>query len=114
MSNFAATVHMTDTATVWDVTGTNEFAQPSYGAPYLIKCNFFDDGKLQRDQNGDEFMPNGAYRTFDARPKIGSVIRLGDHTANAAPNGVDAYTVKKAVTKTPFRSWQKRYTYYTG
>lgn len=112
--NTAAEQLMTDTATVWDVNGTNQYGQPNYGNPYTVKCNHTEGGKINRTQDGDEFMPMGTFRTFDERPKRGSVMILGDYTANATPQGLNAFPIKRVITKTQFLDWRKRYTFLTG
>lgn len=117
--NDAAALVMTDVATVWEVSGTNEFGQSSFAAPYLIACNYSEGGKLQISDEGTEFMPAATFRTFDARPSRKSFIMQGDHTDIAAPVSGRAFQVRRLVTKTPFAplggtAWQQRYTYYTG
>jgi hypothetical protein len=117
--NDSAALVMTDVATVWEIAGTNEFAQKTYAAPYLIACNYMDGGELQVSEDGSKFAPKGTFRTFDARPSLKSYVAFGDHLSSTSPSGENAFQVKRVVSKTPFRTiygetWQKRYTLYTG
>ena len=112
--NNAARLVMTDTATVWDVEGTGDFGGVNYSPAYLVECNYTEGGKLNRDDRGEEFVPMATFRTFDSRPKKGSVIAIGDHTATADPSEAGAQVIRKVITKTPFRNWPQRYTFLTG
>jgi hypothetical protein len=111
--NNAASKVMTAQATVWDITGTDQYGGATYSSPYLIKCNYIEGGKLNRDDRGEEFMPMATFRSFNATPKKGSVIAIGDHTSSN-PTAANAQTIRKVVTKTPFRNWAQRYTFLTG
>lgn len=112
--NTAADQLMTDTATVWDAGEPNQYGQVTYSAPYTIACNHTEGGKINRAQDGDEFMPMGTFRTFDERPVVGSVMILGDHTDKSTPQGIKAFPVRRVITKTEFLDWRKRYTFLTG
>lgn len=115
--NQAAQLVMTDIATVWPNNGKDEYQQITYGTPFTIPCSFREGGKLTRDDMGDQFVPMSTFRAFvsPVLPKKGDIIALGDLTANATPSGLkEAQTIRKVVTKTPFRCWTKRYNYLTG
>lgn len=114
MNNFSISL-MKDNATVWPVTGQNEFGVITYDTPYLISCAWVSGGKLTRDANGNEFVPMDTYRTVDARPNLGDYIALGDFTVDATPSSkANANQIRKEISKTPFQNWSQRYTYLTG
>lgn len=114
--NSAAEQLMTDTATVWDVhpDGTNQYGQTLYQDPYTVACNYTEGGSITRTEDGDELIPMGTFRTFDERPKKGSVMIIGDHKDKLSPEGLNAFPIKRVITKTQFLDWRKRYTFLTG
>lgn len=114
--NTAAELVMTDIATVWAVTGTNDFGQREYGLPYTIVCNYREGGKITKGRDGNDFVPSATYRTFDERPQVGDFIAQGDYSnSQETPDSISgANEIVQRPTKTPFLDWRQRYNLLTN
>lgn len=84
--------------TVWKVT-IDEYSRPVYSAPYIIKCDYFSGGKVERDSTGAEFIPTSTY-FFEAAvgsalvPRIDDYIKIGDNRSSPNPVLINAERVR--------------------
>ena len=74
----------TETMTVWPIGSTDEYGQPSYGAPVLVKGAYKSGGKTRRDIGGNEFTPRSTFMVLSEVTRA-QYIAVGDHTAEATP-----------------------------
>jgi len=51
----------TNVGTIWPASGTNEWGEPAYSAPYTIACSWMDTGSTQTDETGTEFVPASTF-----------------------------------------------------
>lgn len=85
----------TNTATVWTKT-TDEFSQPTFGAPETIAATWSDGKGVQEDEFGKQFVPMATFFT-PTKVERGSFIAKGDHTGVGDPASVGAQEVRKVV-----------------
>lgn len=83
-----------NTATVWEPAGYDEFGAPSFNAPVTIQATWKDTGDTQRDDDGQEFVPQSTFWTFSVLQR-GWYIAKGDQTATANPSDVQAQVIRK-------------------
>jgi hypothetical protein len=99
--SFVRARRLTDVCTVWPRDASQQF--PTFGQPYTLQCNFISGGKLQRDSNGDEFVPDATFRLqFDSREgfealglKRDDVILQGDFEDVETPDSTGQSTANK-------------------
>ena len=98
---------------IWTVTGSGDGYGDTYGIAHDVKCQFVEDGKVQRDSNGQEFTPSGKF-SIGVKPKLGDYIKVigANDTATATPP-TDAMQIRKIVSGTAFHGTAD-YLAYTG
>lgn len=109
-----ATRHMTDKVTYWVKSGgdpNDPYAAPTVSAPVTLPCEYQSGGKVQRDQNGEEFAPGTTYWTVAQIP-IGALVVLGEST-NASPP-TNAEKVRKVGGGTSLPSQPSEFVAWTG
>lgn len=76
--------------TVWPKGALDEWGQPSYGTPYLLRGSWQAGGDKRTDNTGQEFVPRSTY-FFEAAdgdasiPELDWYITRGDYTSSATP-----------------------------
>jgi hypothetical protein len=86
------TMFLNQTATLWVLTGTNEFGEPSFAAPVPIPCRWEDRTSYIQDAEGNQ-VPSRSRVFLDRAVKTGDWMMLGT-SAVADPQSVDsAYRV---------------------
>ena len=110
-----ATRHMIDRVTYWTftegATPTDPFAAGSWSAPTTLQCEYETGGKVQRDQNGEEFTPMSVYWCVAAIP-YGAFVVLGASAAAEPP--ANAEKVRKVGGGTSLRGQMPEFVAYTG
>lgn len=110
-----ATRHMIDRVTYWARESVNDPTDPysteTWSAPVTVPCEFESGGKLQRDQNGEEFAPASTYYTVTNIPR-GAFVVLGTSTATEPPS--NAEKVRKVGGGTSLRFQQSEFVAWTG
>lgn len=98
---------------IWTVTASGDGYGDTYGIAHDTMCQFIEDGKLQRDANGKEFVPSGKF-SLGVKPKFGDYIKVIDDTDTAPVTPPsDAMQVRKIVSGTQFHG-SADYLAYTG
>lgn len=93
--------------------GSNDGYGDTFGIAHDIKCQFVEDGKVQRDSNGQEFTPSGRF-SIGIKPKLGDYIKvIGDNDIAPATPPTDAMQIRKIVSGTAFHG-AADYLVYTG
>ena len=109
------TRHMIDQVTYWvrsDATNpTDPFASGSWAAPVTVICEFESGGKIQRDQDGEEFMPSSTYYTASEIP-AGAFVVLGSSVDSSPP--ATAEKVRKIGKGTSLRGQASEFVSWTG
>ncbi len=89
----------TATLTVWPLSSTDDYGQPTFGSPYTLTGSWEVGGDTQTDETGSEFVATSKYyfelESDGALPKRGGYILKGDHTAQANPITAKAEQIKK-------------------
>ena len=88
------------TLTVWPLPSTDQYGQPTFGAPYTMKGSWEVGGDVQVDATGTEFVSMSKY--YFEMP-VGSAllpvregfIKQGDYTATADPADARAERIRK-------------------
>ena len=111
MTNSAARFRKSRCA-IWTVTASGDGYGDTYGIAHDVACQFVNDGKLQRDANGKEFVPSGKF-SLGVLPKVGDYIKVIDSGAAPATPPADAMQIRKVVSGTTLRG-AADYLAYTG
>jgi hypothetical protein len=111
--SFAASRFRKSRCIIWTATPSSDGYGDMYSVSHDAACQFITDGKLQRDNAGQEFMPSGVF-SLAVQPNIGDYIKLVP-AGSAAPSSlpVDAMQVRKVVAGTTLRG-PADYLAYTG
>lgn len=77
-----------NTITVYSKT-VNEFGDTTTARVGVVKCEYMQGGKMQRDENGTEFVPMSTFYPVDSSVSIsrGDFVYLGDSTEESLPIG---------------------------
>lgn len=89
MSRTATFFHR-NVLTVWPVTySTDGYNTETAGTPFTVMCNYSQDNRSRVDKDGVEFIPKYTFYVTAAPGQIsrGSLVLLGDHTAEPTPPG---------------------------
>lgn len=99
MGTFSAWSY-TATCTVWSVT-TDEYDQPSFGAPVVHACSYKGGGSLSVDDVGQQFTPKTTIwlETADDTPQVGDYVLIG--TSQAATPPANAEVIRVAMAHDP-------------
>ena len=111
--SFAASRFRKSRCIIWTATPSTDGYGDTYSVSHDAACQFVTDGKLQRDNAGQEFMPSGVF-SLAVQPKVGDYIKLISVDA-VAPTDLpaDAMQVRKVVAGTTLRG-PADYLVYTG
>lgn len=91
MSTLSSWSYVEGPVTIWPIAGLDPRNQPTYGTPYIIpQIDYQIGGKVERDENGDEFIPNiiiyfEAADNSSLVPKRDWYMKIGDHTGESTP-----------------------------
>lgn len=98
---------------IWTVASSGDGYGDTYGIAHDIACQYVEDGKVQRDSNGQEFTPSGKF-SIGVKPKLGDYIKVigANDTATAMPP-TDAMQIRKIGSGTAFHG-SADYLAYTG
>jgi len=98
---------------IWSVTASGDGYGDTYGIAHDVACQFVNDGKLQRDANGKEFVPSGKF-SLGVSPAVGDYIKVIEPTDTAPSTPpADAMKIRKVVSGTQFHG-SADYLAYTG
>ncbi len=66
---------------------SDEWGQSSYSLEGTVKCEYTQGGSMQRDENGQEFVPMSTFYPADSSVTIkrGDYVYLGDSSTNLTP-----------------------------
>ena len=111
--SFAASRFRKSRCIIWTATPSTDGYGDEYSVSHDVACQFITDGKLQRDNAGQEFMPSGVF-SLAVQPNVGDYIKLVA-AGEAAPTDLpaDAMQVRKVVAGTTLRG-PADYLAYTG
>ncbi|WP_396180170.1 hypothetical protein [Flavobacterium sp.] len=111
--SFAASRFRKSRCIIWTATPSSDGYGDTYSVSHDAACQFITDGKLQRDNAGQEFMPSGVF-SLGVHPKVGDYIKLIAADASVPSSlPVDAMQVRKVVAGTTLRG-PADYLAYTG
>lgn len=111
--SFSASRFRKSRCVIWAAAPSTDGYGDTYSASHDVVCQFITDGKLQRDNVGQEFMPSGVF-SLAVQPKVGDYIKL-IALDEVAPTDLpaDAMQVRKVVAGTTLRG-PADYLAYTG
>ncbi|MGB2063666.1 MAG: hypothetical protein ACPHUL_00835 [Marinomonas gallaica] len=104
----------TDKMTVYGFT-TNNWGEETFTLKGVIACEYEQGGSMQRDQNGDQFVPMSTFYPVASSIVIerGDKIALGDTSSGSVPN--TAEEVKKVSRSSGgYFGWSDEMVVYTG
>lgn len=84
----------TNTVTIWETAGYDEYGQPSFSAPRTVNATWKDTGDTQRDEDGQEFVPQSTFYTLELLQRSWYIAK-GDQTTQPDPLAAKAQVIRK-------------------
>lgn len=80
-----------DKMTLYKTTGTDKYGRPTVEFVDVLKCEHMSGGKMQRDDQGNQFVPMD---TFYPVYKEGVTVAVGDYVVLGDTSALDYQTAK--------------------
>lgn len=110
-------VYARSQVTVYGGGGTDDFGQPIAAIKGVVDCELSKGGDLQRDQNGDQFVPMATIYPVSTTTVVvteGDRIAFGDTSAQASPPRNAQLVRKVEESDEDYFGWGKAVVVYTG
>ncbi len=105
-----------DQMTVYSVGATDVYGNPTVALKGVINCEYRQGGSMQRDDNGDQFVPMSTFYPVetDFSVVVGDYVALGDTSADdyQAAKGKRVRKVSRAGQS--YFGWDDAVVVYTG